>query len=58
MILIPQRLFGNKQVTTLLRDGNNCILKKQLHEPVVNREVWAIAEAVYAFEKGAGVILL
>ncbi len=38
MILIPQRLFENKQVTTILRDGNVCILKKELTEPVVNRE--------------------
>ncbi len=30
MILIPQRLFNNKQVNTLLRDGNVCILSKTL----------------------------
>lgn len=38
MILIPQRLFGQPQVTTILRDGNVCILKKELLEPVINRE--------------------
>lgn len=38
MILIPQRLFDNKQVTTILRDGNVCILRKEITEPVVNRE--------------------
>ena len=38
MILIPQRLFGAPQVNTILRDGNVCILKKSLTEPIVNRE--------------------
>jgi len=38
MILIPQRLFEDQQVTTILRDGNVCILKKALTEPIVNRE--------------------
>lgn len=38
MILIPQRLFDAPQVTTILRDGNVCILKKSLTEPIVNRE--------------------
>lgn len=38
MILIPQRLFGEKQVKTILRDGNVCILEKQLSKPLINRE--------------------
>ena len=38
MILIPQRLFDAPQVTTILRDGNVCILKKSLTKPIVNRE--------------------
>lgn len=38
MILIPQKLFGAPQVKTILRDGNVCILHKQLNEPIVNRE--------------------
>ena len=38
MILIPQRLFGDKQVTSILRDGNICILSKELTQPIVNRE--------------------
>ena len=38
MILIPQRLFDNPKVTTILRDGNVCILRKELTEPVVNRQ--------------------
>ena len=38
MILIPQRLFDNPKVSTILRDGNVCILRKELTEPVVNRQ--------------------
>ncbi|MEM6631144.1 MAG: AraC family transcriptional regulator [Bacteroidota bacterium] len=38
MILIPQKLFGDPRVSILLRDGNVCILQKELHEPVLNRE--------------------
>lgn len=38
MILIPQRLFENKNVNVILRDGNVCILNKELTEPVVNRQ--------------------
>lgn len=38
MILIPQKLFDHDQVTTILRDGNVCILSKSLSESIVNRE--------------------
>ncbi len=38
MILIPQRLFDQAQVTTLLREGNVCILYKELTDPVIQRE--------------------
>lgn len=38
MILIPQKLFAASQVKTILRDGNVCILTKNLTEPIVNRE--------------------
>jgi len=38
MILIPQRLFDSPSVKTIFRDGNVCILKKSLNEPVENRE--------------------
>ncbi|MEM7105282.1 MAG: AraC family transcriptional regulator [Bacteroidota bacterium] len=38
MILIPQRLFDDERVTTILRDGNVCILRKMLTAPIVNRE--------------------
>ena len=38
MILIPQRLFNDQRVNTILRDGNVCILSKELPEPIVNRE--------------------
>ena len=38
MILIPQRLFDNPQVTTILRDGNVCILAKELTKPILQKE--------------------
>ncbi len=38
MILIPQRLFGEEGVKTILRDGNVCILEKQLTQSLINRE--------------------
>lgn len=38
MILIPQKLFDSPGVKTILRDGNVCILRKELKEPVVDRE--------------------
>lgn len=37
MLLIPQILFEQPQVETILRDGNVCILSKTLTEPVVKR---------------------
>lgn len=38
MILIPQRLFEDVHVKTILRDGNTAILTKELDQPIVNRE--------------------
>ncbi len=38
MILIPQRLFDDAHVHTILRDGNVCILEKQLPTPLLERE--------------------
>ncbi len=38
MIVLPQRLFDSPAVTTILRDGNVCILTKELKEAIVNRE--------------------
>ena len=38
MILIPQRLFDDPRVTTILRDGNVCILKKEITHSLQNRE--------------------
>ena len=38
MNLIPQRLFENKEVKTLLRDGNVCILLKELSESIIQKE--------------------
>lgn len=38
MILIPQKLFEHPQVDVLLRDGNTCILQKELIERVIGKE--------------------
>lgn len=38
MILIPQKLFENPAVKTIFRDGNVCVLKKTLRQPVLNKE--------------------
>lgn len=46
MILLPQRLFDNPQVSTILRDGNVCILRKSLTEEVVQREGYISNHAI------------
>lgn len=38
MILIPQRLFELKSVRTIFRDGNVCILEKELSKSIHDRE--------------------
>lgn len=38
MILIPQRLFEDAHVKTILRDGNRAILTKELDQAIVDRE--------------------
>ncbi|MEM9819999.1 MAG: AraC family transcriptional regulator [Bacteroidota bacterium] len=38
MILIPQILFDNPQVNVIFRDGNVCILQKELVAPVIKKE--------------------
>ena len=38
MVLIPQRLFEDERVTTILRDGNVCILSKELSTSLIERE--------------------
>ena len=38
MILIPQRLFDDPRVRTLMRSGNRAWLHKALHTPVTDRE--------------------
>lgn len=46
MILLPQRLFDSPQVSTILRDGNVCILRKSLTEDVVQREGYISNHAI------------
>lgn len=40
MILIPQRLFSDGNVRTILREGNNCVLYKTLPEELIGREAY------------------
>ncbi len=40
MILIPQRLFEDKQVNVILRDGNRAILTKELSQAITQREAY------------------
>lgn len=46
MILIPQRLFGNKEVNAILRDGNTCILEKKLSQSLYQREGYISNHAI------------
>ncbi|WP_367390754.1 helix-turn-helix domain-containing protein [Lewinella sp. LCG006] len=46
MILLPQRLFDSPQVSTILRDGNVCILRKSLTENVEQREGYISNHAI------------
>ena len=46
MILVPQRLFEDERVRTLMRIGNGCFLHKTLPEPTVDREGYVSNHAV------------
>ncbi|MEL6142424.1 MAG: hypothetical protein AAFU67_12475 [Bacteroidota bacterium] len=48
MILIPQRLFADPQVSILLRQENTCILRKELTQPLIQREAY-VANHVISF---------
>lgn len=52
MILIPQRLFGNPEVKTLLRDGNVCILEKKLSTSLYEREGYISNHVISILLKG------
>jgi len=52
MILIPQRLFNNKEVKTLLRDGNVCILEKKLSKSLYEREGYISNHVISILLKG------
>lgn len=56
MIVIPQRLFEDRQVKTILRDGNVCILKKELHQPLLQREGYISNHVVSILFEGKQVI--
>ena len=53
MILIPQRLFDDPRVTTLLREGNICILHKELDSPTLNREGYISNHVISVLLSGA-----
>jgi len=52
MIVVPQILFENPQVKTILRDGNTCILKKTLTSSLVNREGYISNHVIVVLIKG------
>lgn len=56
MILIPQKLFESPDVTVILREGNTCILSKNLEEPAVNREGYISNHVVSVVLAGEQVI--
>lgn len=56
MILVPQRLFSAPTVQTLARDGNNCLLHKQLPTAQLEREAYVANHAVSLVQSGRQVI--
>lgn len=56
MILLPQRLFGLPQVTTLLRDGNRCVLEKYLTESVLAKEGYISNHVISLVLEGTQII--
>ncbi len=56
MILVPQRLFTAPTVRTLARDGNNCLLHKELPEAQLEREAYVASHAVSLVLSGRQII--
>lgn len=52
MILIPQRLFNDQNVRTLMQDGNTCILHKELPEALIGREAYVSNHVISAVLAG------
>ena len=46
MILVPQRLFTSEYVRTLSREGNRCILHKELPQSIRGREAYVANHAI------------
>jgi AraC-like DNA-binding protein len=46
MILVPQRLFTAPSVRTIAKEGNNCLLHKQLSDAQVNQEAYVANHVV------------
>ncbi|MCB0629591.1 MAG: AraC family transcriptional regulator [Saprospiraceae bacterium] len=56
MILLPQRLYESPEVSIILRQGNTCILSKNLNEPALNREGYAANHVVSVILAGEQLI--
>ena len=56
MNLIPQRLFSDPQVATILRDGNMAILNKKLDIPIKNREGYISTHVISIVRNGRQII--
>ena len=56
MIVIPQKLFNDPQVSTILRDDNVCILQKELPNPLNNREGYVASHAISFVQSGEQII--
>lgn len=56
MILIPQRLFSDRNVRTILREGNNCVLHKSLSEALIGREAYVSNHVISIVLAGEQVI--
>lgn len=56
MILIPQKLFESPEVKVILREGNSCILSKQLDQPALEREGYISNHVVSVVLAGEQVI--
>ncbi|UZR94724.1 helix-turn-helix domain-containing protein [Chondrinema litorale] len=56
MIVIPQKLFNDTQVSIILRDGNICVLQKELPVSVKQREGYVASHAISFVQSGEQII--
>ena len=53
MILIPQSLFSLSEVTIILQDGHNCIIKKEPSETIRQKEGYISNHAISILLSGS-----